>query len=227
MYFNRITADVRNLRSRFWDPYTAHQYVWNFFEPDAQRSRDFLFRFDHLDRTLRYMVISPEPCRELASPWFTESKPYQPKLEAGDRLAFSMRVNPIVCLNNKKHEVVMNLKHRLRSEGREIPDHGTLAHMAAQEWLNRRAEPNGFRYDTDALRVDAHQNHSFVKSRDRKKHRSASDDERRRQRVSVSGLDLAGTLEVTEPEAFKRVLFNGLGSAKGFGFGLMMVRRLA
>jgi CRISPR system Cascade subunit CasE len=34
-----------------------------------------------------------------------------------------------------------------------------------------------------------------------------------------------GALEVTEPEAFQRTLAAGIGSGKGFGFGLLSLAR--
>ena len=44
--------------------------------------------------------------------------------------------------------------------------------------------------------------------------------------IEYSTLDFAGILEVTDPERFQNTLFNGIGPAKGFGCGLLLVRRV-
>ena len=44
--------------------------------------------------------------------------------------------------------------------------------------------------------------------------------------IVVSTLDFEGELRVTDPEAFLSALSNGIGPAKAFGCGLMLVRRL-
>jgi len=44
-------------------------------------------------------------------------------------------------------------------------------------------------------------------------------------RITFSTLDFSGILGVTDPGQFRNTLFNGIGPAKGFGCGLMMVKR--
>lgn len=36
----------------------------------------------------------------------------------------------------------------------------------------------------------------------------------------------SGTLIVQDPEKFKKTIENGIGSAKGFGFGLLSIKKL-
>ena len=43
--------------------------------------------------------------------------------------------------------------------------------------------------------------------------------------VQFSTVDLSGELVVSDVERFSKVLSHGLGSAKAFGCGLLMVRR--
>jgi CRISPR system Cascade subunit CasE len=42
--------------------------------------------------------------------------------------------------------------------------------------------------------------------------------------IRFSSIDFAGNLTVTDPEKFKQVLFSGIGPAKAFGCGLMLVK---
>lgn len=44
--------------------------------------------------------------------------------------------------------------------------------------------------------------------------------------AGFSSVDFDGELQVTDPELFQTMLFNGIGPAKAFGCGLMMVRRM-
>lgn len=44
--------------------------------------------------------------------------------------------------------------------------------------------------------------------------------------AGFSTVDFEGELEVVDADRFRRTLYNGIGPAKGFGCGLMMVRRL-
>lgn len=41
-----------------------------------------------------------------------------------------------------------------------------------------------------------------------------------------SSVDFLGDLEITDVEKFKRALFQGIGPAKAFGCGLMLVKRI-
>jgi CRISPR system Cascade subunit CasE len=230
MYFNRITADVRDLHRRYWNPYEVHQKVWHFFEPDPDKDRRFLFRFDREGHKLRYYIVSDEPCLDLDKTWHSEHKAYQPQLKSGDRLSFQIRANPVVCINKKRHDVVMHLKKRLANTANDepIPPANQITHRAAIEWLSRRAEPHGFRFDNSNLRVDEYRQHEFMKTKDRNRWKRASKEERQNiAKIKMSSLDLSGTLEVTDPTAFTQSLFNGLGSGRGFGFGLMLIRRVA
>ncbi|MBU1566269.1 MAG: type I-E CRISPR-associated protein Cas6/Cse3/CasE [Proteobacteria bacterium] len=44
--------------------------------------------------------------------------------------------------------------------------------------------------------------------------------------AGFSSVDFEGEIEVTDTELFSKALFNGIGPAKGFGCGLMLVRRV-
>ena len=44
--------------------------------------------------------------------------------------------------------------------------------------------------------------------------------------IRFSVIDITGILEVTSQMAFEKVLFNGMGAEKGFGCGLMLIKRI-
>ncbi|MEM4409317.1 MAG: type I-E CRISPR-associated protein Cas6/Cse3/CasE, partial [Candidatus Caldarchaeum sp.] len=74
------------------------------------------------------------------------------------------------------------------------------------EWLKRKGEENGFRilqcvltdFRVDILKKDA-------------------------PAVNVGATQFDGILEVTDPDAFHRALISGIGTQKGFGFGLLSI----
>ena len=46
----------------------------------------------------------------------------------------------------------------------------------------------------------------------------------KRDRARFTSVDMSGELEVKDPERFKELLKSGIGPAKGFGCGLMLIR---
>ncbi|MCI0421919.1 MAG: type I-E CRISPR-associated protein Cas6/Cse3/CasE [Acidobacteria bacterium] len=50
--------------------------------------------------------------------------------------------------------------------------------------------------------------------------------QRHGKKIELSTLDFEGVLLVTEPDRFLRALLSGIGPAKAFGCGLMLVRRI-
>jgi CRISPR system Cascade subunit CasE len=85
-----------------------------------------------------------------------------------------------------------------------------LAHEAGSCWLREHEEQFGCRFDTDRLRVDGHRVHRMQSRRG----------------IVLATLDFTGELEVMDAKSFlSDVLLKGIGPAKAFGCGLMLVRR--
>jgi CRISPR system Cascade subunit CasE len=81
-------------------------------------------------------------------------------------------------------------------------------------WLNQQAGKHGFAVNRKEVFVENHQFHDVEKK----------DDPSARHFTSF---DIQGQLQVMQPDIFiKNVLFSGLGRAKAFGCGLMLVRRI-
>jgi CRISPR system Cascade subunit CasE len=212
------------------DPYGQHQALWKLFDLPRQEKKenaDFLFRFE-IDKPnklpLFYVLSCKQTPRDQSDLWNIESKKYDPDIKQGDRLAFNVRVNPVITKKptepdpnpkkRKRHDIVMDAKSRLKNEGipkERWPHINEIIHKAGIEWLKIRAEKSGFIFsDGEEVRVEGYQAHQFF---------------RKGERASFSSLDFTGTLSVTNPDMFKEVLFKGLGPAKSFGCGLMLVKR--
>ena len=78
----------------------------------------------------------------------------------------------------------------------------------------RRQEAHGFQLHQDSLRVDSYRLHRFHK------------EPRRGKPVRFSTLEMSGMLTVTDAARLTTTLFNGIGPGKGYGCGLLLVRRV-
>lgn len=204
------------------DPYGQHQALWKLFEVAKEERTDraeFLFRAESKDHLpVFYLLSQRQPC-DSAGLWHIESRPYHPDIQIGDRLAFKLRVNPVVTRagemgsRSKRHDVVMDAKHQMNwknlPEGRR-PTLACLAQKAGETWLRARAERLGCKFDDATLRADGYQTW--------RKHSAKS--------IELSMLDLEGYLTVADPTTFIDALCKGVGPAKGFGCGLLLVRRV-
>jgi CRISPR system Cascade subunit CasE len=120
--------------------------------------------------------------------------------------------------------VLMNRKKQLLAEKglgawKDWPDtdpEKPLQYQLVQEtctdWLLRRAERCGFRLineegEQPKLRVD-----SYQQQRSHKKD------------IRFSSVNYSGVLEVVDTELMRKALFEGIGHAKAFGCGLMLIR---
>lgn len=249
MYFNQITAQLSHLhadelvallhdpRYQGWSKqglYDEHQWLWTFFPDVAAGERPFLFRrtllsdadliaFD-LAKTCYYVVSSQVPVSPNAL-WRVQSKPYAPVINEGDVFAFDVRVNPIVTRNKKRFDVVMDAKTQLAKQhgfaswkamGKHKPDQPLydFAYEASLKWMTERSDCNGFRLINDSFGVESY--------------RSPTNSQRYKQSAKeplISTIDLNGRLQVTDVEKFTLLLQLGLGPAKAFGCGLVMIRR--
>lgn len=187
---------------------TDHRAVWSLFS-NPGTERDFLWRKE--DGQGRYMILSRR-LPDANSPIFqVESKPFEPQIAAGDRLAFHLRVNATVARKNgpgrgQRHDVAMDLL-RDHPRGARAQHREALAEQAARGWLETHAD--GF--ELEALLLERYDT-AYVP---RKGARPA--------RFGV--FDLAGRLRVTDPTAFLEKVASGYGRARAFGCGLMLIRR--
>lgn len=180
-----------------------------------------LYRQDEHNGRLCFYVISEQVPVDESGLWRIEPKRCAPKLSAGQRLSFTLRANPTVAKKpaapdpnpkkRKRHDIVMEAKKRL-NPNEEKPFMLQLIHDAGVAWLSTRSEKHGFTFDPKDIRVDGYRQHSFYKRGIKAP-------------IELSTLDFTGLLEVTDPERFTKLLYDGIGPAKAFGCGLMLVRR--
>jgi CRISPR system Cascade subunit CasE len=204
------------------DDYGLHKLVWGLFSDGPERRRDFLYRFEKVKGLPTFYTVSNREPEDFAGLWDIHPKPYTPKLKNGDRLSFAVRVNPIRSKREEngrqcRHDVVMEAKTRI--DFKNLPDVqrplvATIIQEAGLEWLKSRESELGFNASDSGVRADGYFQHTLFKGKGTKP-------------VKFSTLEFNGILSVTDPDVFiEKCLFNGIGPAKGFGCGLMLVRRV-
>ncbi len=174
------------------DAYAWHQKLWEAFPGRDGETRDFLFRVDNAGPDFRvFMLSEAAPKPPVWGLW--EPKQIADSFLEHSDYRFQLRANPTM---------------RRSSDGRRL---GIYAENRLDEWINRKAEQNGFDIVADTLVIGAPVDEFFGKKGRRGKH------------VAV---DFFGALSVSDRESFSHAFNHGIGSAKAFGFGLLMLEPL-
>lgn len=213
MYLSKLIMsreDPRALRS-IANPYEMHRTIWRAF-PDAGNGGPgrVLFRVEPLATGKPVVVLVQSQRQPDWGPLLNERivleaecKRFEPAFAAGQLLRFRLIANP-----SKK------ITDRERTDARGQPKKarvGLFGEANQRAWLERKARESGFelcehrvssRWNSDGRKPDASpyiRHHAVV---------------------------FEGILRVTDPGLFLRALESGIGSAKGFGFGLLSVAPL-
>lgn len=229
---------------RFWrdmkDAYRLHQNLWRLVSDGSPAPRDFLFRRDFREegpfrdvQPVVYMVSTRVP-EDLEDCWEIQTRPYSPQLQRGDQLRFTLRANPTITQSQpnpnppepgrkarplqKRHDVIMNAIHEYKQAStlERMPRRSEIIQDKGLEWLTSKQTQHGFELSGEETRVDAYQQH----------HLKRKNPTKGKDIIQLSTVDYQGVLTVTEPDRFLALLLHGLGHARAFGCGLMLVRRV-
>jgi CRISPR system Cascade subunit CasE len=188
--------------------------VWRLFPRPEKEPRDFLYRVEVVKSQPQVWTLSPR-APQVSALWRCESKEVTPQLRRGDRLEFEVRVNPVVMRQKHRHDVVMDLKKRLRwkeQNREERESEAALVQRALSEWLAARAGQAGFR--VERLLAEGYRQDRFARPGGKAD-----------KKIELGLCDLQGVVVVEDPELFLATWRKGLGPAKGFGCGLMLIKR--
>jgi len=228
MYLSCVRVDLNGLsREKLFDvmnaeAYTAHQLLWQLF-PDYEGARPFIFRQEMEDAEegrsakglpLFYVLSDREPT-SVKGLLNAESKPFTPELNVGDTLAFRLRANPTMAVSvpgkrGQRADVLMAAKKPFPPGQRTSQACVDAMNGKAREWLESRAETWGFRLPVTP-ELGAYRQHVLNKGSGKP--------------VQFSTMDYEGLLEVTNPGKLIETMAHGLGRAKAFGGGLLLLRR--
>lgn len=191
--------------------YGEHQCLWRFFPSEVGTPRDHIFRREDQGECPRFYVVSGRAPLHEEGVWSIQTRTYEPELDVGDELEFSLRANPVITRKvgdrRQRHDVVMDMRKQQGEEALREGRHA-LIHRACAAWLTRQGEQHGFEPIEGAVSVEGYRQHV------------AKDGHLR-----FTSVDFQGALRVRDPVRFQQMLLIGLGHAKAFGCGLMLVRR--
>jgi CRISPR system Cascade subunit CasE len=138
--------------------------------------------------------------------------------EVYERIAAGMQLTFRLCANPTKRISTNNMEQDARWRGKRIE----LRREDEQlDWLARKGASGGFRL----LDVNAQPEVRVVRAANLEKARGwrPGRDGTAAMPLRFGAVSFEGRLEVTDSDAFRMTLRNGLGSGKAFGFGLLSV----
>jgi CRISPR system Cascade subunit CasE len=189
----------------------GHRLVWSLFTNDPEAKRDFLYREAEVGR---FLILSGRPPADPLGLWQIQSKPYAPFLASGLRLGFALRANPAQSVKmagrdrGVRVDAVMHAKrHADRPFGPEDVEAAALA------WLFARETRLGVAFDRDRCSAGGYHQVSVARAGKRP--------------IRHSVIDFEGVLEVVEPAHLAAALAGGVGKARAFGCGLLLLRSMA
>lgn len=227
----------RRVQKELSAPYEMHRTLCHAFpglsKPQWEAVR-VLFRADEDDNRLSLLVQS-----HIAPDWSAFAahlngryllavpavKEWEPRFEAGQSLRFRLQANPVFA---PKEDGAKNGTRR-----------GLYREAERLDWLKRQGETHGFEMALVATTLRRTDDKQLI-FRGREHDELTLDlplcevtdlnDSRRfaspSQKDQFSAARFDGLLRVSDPEKFARAVENGIGKARGFGFGLLSVAPL-
>lgn len=207
MYLSRLTLDTanRNTMKALVSPSIFHGAIESSFIGSRKRN---LWRIDSLNGTQYLLILSKDTpdfadaARQFggqnAAEW--EYKPYDSFLASitdGSVWNFRLTANPT---HSKKTD-----------SGRRGKVYAHITEKYQKEWLIKRSEKNGFLLDENSF--------SVVSSRWLKFHKKSSGNSM----LSILSVTYEGLLKVSNADAFRKALTEGIGRGKAYGMGLLTI----
>lgn len=207
MFLSRVEIPQECARN----PYEFHRQLWRLFPGELRESRSngeesrqgFLFRVEEHRpgcpaRVLVQSRRAPETVSGLA---LAGPREFHPKPVFGQRLAFLLTANPVKTITDTEHDA----KPGKKSEKCRVP---LIREDNQREWLARKLAGVA---EIETVTVAPHPPLHF-----RKGNRAGK----------LATVTYEGVLRVMDADRLAKLLENGIGPAKAFGCGLMLVRRL-
>jgi len=190
---------VRLLKIR--DTYDWHQRIWQAFAGRDGEARDFLIRIDRHEEAYRVLILS-------------QSVPTKPDWCPTDCFGTKRIPDDYFCHAQYRFSLLANPTRKVRSnrDGERTKNGRRLALIQRDDlihWLQRKAEAGGFSFDHESIRTIPRGPEFFHKNS--------------RAHGAHNGVEFQGTLSVLDPARFKTTVATGIGSAKAFGFGLLLL----
>lgn len=204
MYLSKIHIPWHQAKN----PYQFHQALWRLFPGHQESGRDFLFRIEQMQKgvgatLLLQSVLQPQSSEQ--SPLLLAQREFVLNVSNGQHLRFRLRANPIKTIKDSSKGTIEK-KGKNYTKTVRVP----LLHEEQQQvWLERKLQ------DFAQLETLIVQPEPILYFRKAKEGRSGK----------IQTVLFDGVLTVTDAITFKQEVAHGIGPAKAFGCGLMLVRR--
>jgi CRISPR system Cascade subunit CasE len=212
MYLTRLFLNLRSrqVQRDLANRYELHRTLLRGFPPTLPAGERVLYRVEEDARAGSVIVLlqslNPPDWRALPEPYLlqpAEVKPFSVVVSAGQMLRFRLLANP-----------TRRIKTSPTAEGEEPSSKrvGLLKEEQQYQWLSRKAEAYGFQL----ISVRSAKQPDVIGWQGKGK------DSRQ---LTFQSVLFDGVLQVMEPDLFMQALKNGVGPAKGFGFGLLSLAK--
>lgn len=206
----RMTVDTQSTYEHgLFDSYAWHQAIWKCFSGEPEKKRDFLTRIEeHSECFTAWVLCRTKPSRPEWCPQDRyELREIAPSFLSHRFYVFDLIANPtraLVCRDENGQPLLK--KNGKRRSGKRVP----LIHEDdLRSWLERKATSGGFRIDSSKpLEVGKMSESHFSQKNNKAYH---------------GRVQFRGTLEVLDQKQFEHTYYSGIGGAKGFGMGLMLL----
>lgn len=215
LYLSRLIHNPADPRARrdLADVYDLHRTVMRGFPENLPPEERVLFRLDE-DRDGRpILLVQSQTAPDwggLPADYLLQADPFDPipnpavkrvapAFAPGQWLRFRLRANPTVKQDRPG-----------RKQGKRV---GVAGEEKQLEWLARKAEAGGFLVRPDDVRV-SEPGRAFG-------HTKKDPDSGKSHQLEFRVVQFDGLLQVTDPAGLAEALRAGIGSAKGFGCGLL------
>ena len=228
MFFSRVRlapmiTDIKKVTQAIQGSvYREHQIIWNLFENAEDTKRDFLYRRFDQGTTPQFFVLSQRSPKNDTGIWSIETNEYAPVVKKGNQFSFNLRVNPVVTKKiegaknpkSRKHDdIVMEARAKYTKSGKTIPSNNEIIMEAGLKWMKERAKNYGFSVNESKVIIDGYT--QLTGKKDRAGHA-----------IRLGVMDFSGILEITDVTQFTQTLYQGIGRAKAFGCGLLLLKRV-
>jgi CRISPR system Cascade subunit CasE len=213
MFVSRIEVNWAKARN----PYDLHRAIWTLFPGQERESRTkqgqpregFLFRVEENcpGRPARLLVQS-QILPKTEGQWARSvgQREFHPRPSEGQRLEFLLTANPIKTISDQHHASKSIKKPNKQGQYKcRVP---LLREEEQVVWLNSRLA------DCAIVESVAVKTHPPLFFRAKSNH------------GKLLTVTFQGLLRVMEPEILRERLRSGIGPAKAFGCGLLLVRRI-
>lgn len=214
-----LNPHSRQVRSEMARPYELHRTVMSGYIEKFTDER-ILYRLDISSRDgIPHLLVqscyAPDWSKVISHESYLLDLPvgnpqireYQPEFTIGQRLVFRLVANPT---RSVKTDEIRN--RQLQSGKRERGQRLSITKPDEQiSWLERKGVEGGF--SLGAVRITSLGEQHIV----------VPNDEKEPQNARHWAIRFDGELQVTDPQRFVQTLKQGIGSAKGFGYGLLSV----